>query len=183
MGNMNVDRLQVRCAVPSDYEQVLRLYGDVAAHSRGTEHDVCWELGKRPGYEDLQAAIAHGDMLLAELPGFDGLAGACVIDCNAAKGYEDVPWELSCAEGEAFCLHLFCIHPELAGKGLGSAFLARVEDEARRRGARSIRLDVLPNNVPAQRLYLRCGYRDHGFHHLFYGEGLLTDFYLMEKVL
>lgn len=196
--------LRVVRAREGDLPGIVELYQAVVDAVAGTEYDVFWELGKRPALEDLQAAISAGELLLcvsaapavcdgaAEEPRvvnadqplpnavLPAIIGAAVLNNAQAQGYEQVPWVRSGAPGEVFCLHLFCVHPQLAHHGVGSRFLQLVLAEARRRGAASLRLDVLPNNIPAQRLYKRNGFIDHGFYHLYYGEGLLTDFYLME---
>ncbi|MGN0039226.1 MAG: GNAT family N-acetyltransferase [Coriobacteriales bacterium] len=196
--------LKAVLAREGDLPGIVELYQSVIDAVAGTEHDVFWELGKRPTLEDLQAAVSAGEMLLcvpaapavpggaeeqpggvnaarprpdAELP---AIIGAAVLNNVQAQGYEQVPWVRDESFGGVFCLHLFCVHPQLARQGVGSRFLQLVLAEARRRGAASLRLDVLPNNLPAQRLYKRNGFIDHGFYHLYYGEGLLTDFFLME---
>lgn len=172
-----------------DLPRIVDLYQRVIDSVAGTEYDVFWKLGARPTLQELQDAIAAREMLLclqAPVPGDGGqpeLLGAAVLNNTQAPGYEQVPWQLDAPASEVFCLHLFCVSPSHAHRGLGSRFLQLVLAEARARGARSVRLDVLPNNVPAQRLYKKNGFIDHGFFHLFYGEGLLTDFYLMEKPL
>lgn len=197
--------LKVVRAEECDLPGIIELYQAVIDAVTGTDHDVFWELGKRPTFEDLQAAVSAGELLLclpaspavpsactAEQPAagtaaqpapnaaLPAILGAAILNNAQAQGYEQVPWVRSGAPGEVFCLHLFCVHPQLARRGVGSQFLQLVLAEARRRGAVSLRLDVLPNNIPAQRLYKRNGFVDHGFFHLYYGEGLLTDFFLME---
>ena len=196
--------LKVARAEECDLPGIIELYQAVIDAVTGTEHDVFWELGKRPTFEDLQAAVSAGELLLCvpalpAAPGADAkqpaaasaaqaspnaalpaILGAAILNNVQAQGYEQAPWVRSGTPAEVFCLHLFCVHPQLARRGVGSRFLQLVLAEARRRGAASLRLDVLPNNIPAQRLYKRNGFVDHGFFHLYYGEGLLTDFFLME---
>ena len=64
-----------------------------------------------------------------------------------------------------------------AGSGIGTRLLAAAEERVRARGMRRIGLSVgvMPPN-PAQRLYLRLGYRDAGFgQHVEQGETTMTD--------
>lgn len=44
------------------------------------------------------------------------------------------------------------------GRGVGGQLVAAFEEEARRRGARSLRLSVYAENITARRLYERCGW-------------------------
>ena len=57
------------------------------------------------------------------------------------------------------------------GGGAGRALLAAVERTARRHGCRRLRLEVRSDNVAAQRLYERAGYRAFGVHATYYEDG------------
>jgi ribosomal-protein-alanine N-acetyltransferase len=50
------------------------------------------------------------------------------------------------------------VHPDLRGRGLGTALLARVLEEAERLGAPSATLEVRRSNTAARRLYERAGF-------------------------
>ena len=178
-----MESFKLRIAQPQDMNRIIALYQAIIDDVTGKPWDVFWELGRRPAYEALEDAIANGEMLLGELEGEEELAACVVINNNTAQGYDQCDWLIDAKPEEVMCIHLFCVNPKFSGRGLGLRFLELMEDVARERGAKTFRLDVLPNNEPAQRLYKKAGYTDHGFYHLFYGEQLLTDFFLMEKVL
>lgn len=83
------------------------------------------------------------EMLVAEHDG--GIAGSVSLNVRKhAPGY----------------LHLFAldVSPALRGRGIGTALVAAVEEEARRRGLRGVCLDVGVENHGARRLYERLGY-------------------------
>lgn len=52
------------------------------------------------------------------------------------------------------------IHPELRGRGVGRRLLAALENEARKLGARLVRLDTSAHLPKAIALYRRAGYRE-----------------------
>ena len=54
------------------------------------------------------------------------------------------------------------VRPDHRRRGIGSALLAAVEQEARRRGCDRIRLQVSADNEPAQALFRARGYADVG---------------------
>lgn len=58
-------------------------------------------------------------------------------------------------------VHDMAVLPELRGRGIGKALFAAVEDEARKRGACKITLEVLSGNEVAKRLYASLGYGDY----------------------
>jgi GNAT superfamily N-acetyltransferase len=55
-------------------------------------------------------------------------------------------------------VHDLAVLPGYRGRGIGRALLRAVEDEARRRGASKITLEVLSGNERAKALYLALGY-------------------------
>lgn len=55
-------------------------------------------------------------------------------------------------------LYSLASRPEARGKGVASALLATVEQAARQRGCRELRLEVRTDNATAIRLYERLGY-------------------------
>jgi ribosomal protein S18 acetylase RimI-like enzyme len=58
-------------------------------------------------------------------------------------------------------IHDMAVLPEHRGRGIGRALLRAVDEEARRRGACKITLEVLSGNEPAKALYLALGYGDY----------------------
>jgi ribosomal protein S18 acetylase RimI-like enzyme len=68
-------------------------------------------------------------------------------------------------------LYSLASRPEARGKGVGSALLATVEQAARQRGCRELRLEVRIDNASAIRLYERLGYHRLGRIAGFYEDG------------
>jgi len=58
-------------------------------------------------------------------------------------------------------VHDMGVLPEYRDRGIGRALLLAVEDEARRRGACKITLEVLSGNARAKALYLALGFGDY----------------------
>lgn len=56
-------------------------------------------------------------------------------------------------------LYSFRIRPQYRGSGLGTRVMEIVEDDLRRRGFKSITLNVAKDNLRAQQLYQRRGYK------------------------
>lgn len=59
---------------------------------------------------------------------------------------------------EIAALHSVWVDPGVRGRGVGDRLIAAVEAWARRTGARTLRLDVLPGNDTAIALYRRHGF-------------------------
>lgn len=87
---------------------------------------------------------------VAELPQA-GVIGQVFVQLNC-----DRP-ELANGRSRAY-LYSFRIRPAYRGQGLGTQIMQTVEDALRRRGFRSITLNVAKDNAGAARLYRRLGY-------------------------
>jgi len=58
-------------------------------------------------------------------------------------------------------VHDVAVLPQHRGMGIARALMARIEDEARARGACKVTLEVLSGNLPAKSLYSDLGYSDY----------------------
>lgn len=76
-------------------------------------------------------------------------------------------------ENERFLMDGLFVAPEARGRGIGTALLDAVCDEAKRRGYVQVRLDVVDTNTRAKSLYLQEGFKELGTHRI----GLLRLFF------
>lgn len=62
----------------------------------------------------------------------------------------------------------FSVRKDLRGKGIGSSFLGELLDYLREDGAKIAYLDVRESNLPARKLYAKCGFSEIGRRKRFY---------------
>jgi [ribosomal protein S18]-alanine N-acetyltransferase len=95
------------------------------------------------------------DLLVAE--GADGALGYAMVQLrrNSATAH----------------LSSIAVKPGAAGKGLGKHLLRAAEEAARKEGCSRLRLEVRPENAPAQKLYEKHGYRRTGTIEDYYEDG------------
>ena len=164
--------LEFRRAGTDDLDALVALYGAAAQDMREKGIDQWDEY--YPDREILAEDVESGDMTLGLLDG--QLACAYVVNREYEPEYELGAWEHT--EGDFCVLHRLCVNPQLQGRGLARQAMARMEKNARDQGFDSVRLDVFSQNLHAQRLYERLGYRRTG--EVRFRKGI---FYLMEKKL
>lgn len=78
-------------------------------------------------------------------------------------------------------IYSLAVHPECRGAGLAQALMQALDDSARLRAALFIRLEVAVDNLAAQSLYSRLGYKPIRRLHHYYEDG--NDAVRMEKPL
>ncbi|MCP8970607.1 GNAT family N-acetyltransferase [Ectobacillus ponti] len=88
------------------------------------------------------------------------LLGAVVLNEWQSPQYKGIIWEHE--DGPVLCIHMLALDPLHQGKGYGQAALLALEDWAREKGYKSIRLDAFSQNRAAVRLYEKNGYEDRG---------------------
>ena len=164
--------LEFRRAGTDDLDALVALYGAAAQDMREKGIDQWDEY--YPDREILAEDVESGDMTLGLLDG--QLACAYVVNREYEPEYELGAWEHT--EGDFCVLHRLCVNPAMQGRGLARQAMARMEKNALEQGFDSVRLDVFSQNLHAQRLYERLGYRRTG--EVRFRKGI---FYLMEKKL
>lgn len=184
LGNSKEAPLDVTHAQTQDLPATERLYQTVIDRMRNTPLDILWDLDFHPSRASLAEAAAAGNLFIApgEKPG--EALGAFILDANQDDDYAQVRWIAGGArEGDALVLHVLAVAPNARGRGVGRALVAAAAEEARIRGAASVRLDVFDNNEPAANLYLACGFVDHGIYTLEHGGEFTHNSRMMELVL
>ena len=164
--------MEFRTATPDDLDALVSLYGAATQDMLRQGIDQWDEY--YPDREILTEDVESGDMTLGLLDGEP--ACAWVVNREYEPEYVSGAWEHT---GGDFCvLHRLCVNPELQGRGLARQAMARMEKNAFDKGFDSVRLDVFSQNLHAQRLYERLGYKRTG--EVRFRKGI---FYLMEKGL
>ncbi len=153
-------------AKPFDYDQIQQFYLDVCQDLETRENYPLWKWGIHPTRKMIEEAIQHGELLLfsndgheldADLKAAHPFYGAAIVNTNHEEG-QSVAWTSNAAK----TIHLFAIHPKLAGYHLADQFLDEIIQLAKTQNLASLHLDVIDGNWPAKNLYLRHGFESLG---------------------
>ena len=98
------------------------------------------------------------------------------INKECDEQYQNGVWEKP--DSDYRVIHRLCVAPVYQNKGIAKDTLDYIENELRKTGVESIRLDVFCNNPFALSLYRNNGYKDVGI-----AKWRKGYFFLMEKVL
>lgn len=102
--------------------------------------------------------VARADELFICEDG-DKICAAFVLSENPEGDYSKVTWSQNLAVGEFLVLHAFAVAPDCQRKGLGKKIIKYCLNFAAEKNYRALRLDIVPENFPAQKLYEACGFK------------------------
>lgn len=88
----------------------------------------------------------------------DVIVGAFVLNDDPQGAYENAVWSRQIPRGTYMVCHAVAIKPSLQGQGIGKQIVNFCIEYARNHGYNAIRLDVVPDNTPAKKLYEKCGF-------------------------
>ncbi len=131
-------------------------YGKVTDHLSRTVNYPRWTPGVYPGRESIGRAIREGVQYMCL--DRDAVAGAFILNCDPQGDYSEGDWKLSLRDGEYMVLHTLAVLPELSGRGIGKYIVGWCIEQAKAEGFRALRVDAVPDNIPARRLYESMGF-------------------------
>lgn len=171
----------IRVAKTDEFHKIMELYYDLIDSMQGVEYKPGWEKGVYPTENFIQDSIKSNELFVGVSD--NNYISAMVMNHNCADGYENVRWQIDANRNETIIIHALGISSTYQGQGIAKQMVAYAIKNCRERVMKSIRLDVLRVNLPAQRLYSAMGFRYIDTIKLFYEDTGLTDFLLYELVL
>ena len=176
--------LTFRRAEGHDTEAVQATYRAIIDHLAETVDFPHWHTEDHPTPGEVAAWVEAGDLYLAVDGDGDGsIAGAVVLDHDAVDAYREARWAIEAEGAEVLVVHVLGVAPAHLGRGVARSLVEHTLRLAREQGCLTVRLDTYVENLPARRLYERCGFTDLGCHTVHYEGTDLSEFHLFEYVL
>jgi len=173
--------IAVKPAQMDEYDDVERFYSGLIDSMSDSEFKPEWEMGVYPSEEFLKNAINKQTLYLVHLEG--NLAGVMILNHDGAPEYENVKWQTDVSKNEVIVIHALGVSPAFQGRGVAGQMVANVIEMCRKDAVKAIRLDVLPKNLPAIKLYLSMGFKFITSVKMYYEDTGLTDFQLYELLI
>lgn len=181
MKQKDMSATSLRLATPHDFSKVQSLYWDIIDTMKDSPYSPKWEKGIYPTDEALASFIAKEQMYLCECE--EMIMGAMVVNSEGSHGYEQVPWKVDAIDAEVSVVHILAVHPSFQGHGVAKFLVQQAIRLSKQQTKKAIRLDVVTNNIPAQRLYESMGFVYCATIQLFYEDTGLMDFMLYEYLI
>lgn len=164
-----------------DLDNILKVYEDIIAHTPKMDIYARWKKGLHPTEASIREYIEQGAMYLYT----DGkdIAGVMAVTMEQGEDYNQIQWAITTKDDEVSVIHLLGISPAWQQKGIGMQMINRAILLVKDRGKKSLRLDALASNLPAQHMYLKKGFQYRGKQYLYAKNTGWTDFYFYEYIL
>ena len=150
--------LIVTPAGEEDIEASAALYAKVCRYLQTHINYPDWEEDVYPSIENSRKGVADGTLYLCR-DEEGNLLGQTILSDDPAAPYEADFWTLDLPRGEYMVIHQLCADPDAKGRGVGHALVKCCLDRAKQLGYASVRMDVVPGNLPAEALYKSEGFR------------------------
>ncbi len=173
--------IQIRKAAESDLDSIEKLYEDICGYLETHKNYPGWEKGSYPSRRDAEKGLMADGLYIACIG--SKTAGAMILKHEPEEGYKNGRWLTEDDYQHIYVIYTLAVHPDFLKCGVATELLMFAERAARREQCISIRLDVVKDNIPAERLYQKCGYQLVGTVSLGYEAYGIPWFHLYEKIL
>lgn len=147
----------IRTCNEEDIVAVGRFYDSVVKYLDENINYPKWRYKEYPSEKSVREMIKAGTQFMCLED--DKIVGAFVLNDDPQGKYENTAWSRELLRVEYMVCHTLAVDSSLQGQGIGRQIVQYCIDYAKNRGFKAIRLDVVPENIPAKRLYEKCGFR------------------------
>ncbi len=164
-----------------EYDGILEFYDQIIDSFADAEYAPKWEKGVYPSRELIFNSIKNKELYYA---GERSDRKACVIlNHKYNEEYQSAEWSVDAADEELLVIHTLGVHPGYAGQGVATQLVQAVIEMAKDQNIRTIRLDVLEGNLPAECVYTNAGFQYVETQKMYYEDTGWTNFKLFEYIL
>ena len=137
-------------------DETAAFYDKVVAYLDAHVKYPKWKRGEYPGRESTAQAISEGVQYICTEKG--KIAGAFILNDVPLGDYSAARWSLDLKEGDYLVIHTLAADPQSYHRGIGRFMVEYCIKTAREDGYRALRVDTVPDNFPARRLYESMGF-------------------------
>lgn len=147
----------LRHALETDLDQIEEGYRKHFAHEKKYGAFTVFREGIYPTWKDAEQALATNSLYLCETRG--KISGSMILNKNQPAEYARVAWPSRAPAEKVMVIHLILVHPDMAGRGIGSSLVQHALETAKQHSCEAVRLDTGAQNIPACSLYAKLGFQ------------------------
>lgn len=170
-------------AIQDDIDAVGILYCTVCDYLSTHINYPGWYKHIYPTKADAQSSLDEGTLYVCKGNDKNTIVGSVVLKHAPGNHYSGEHWLTPDDYEKIYVIHTLAVHPNYNHLGIGKYMMDAIEGMAKSEHCISIRLDVVKGNIPAEKLYQKCGYHYITTKNLGYEDIGLPWFNLYEKTL
>jgi ribosomal protein S18 acetylase RimI-like enzyme len=165
----------------NDIDELEQLYNDLNDHLAKGVNYPGWIKDKYPVRQNAIDGVKHGNLYVSKHNG--KIVGSVILSHEPEPAYYKATWQFESDYSYVFVVYTFVVHPKFLKCGVGKALMDFSIEHSIKSQAKSIRLDVYEDNIPAIKLYEKCGFKYIDTVDLGLGNYGLNWFRLYERLL
>lgn len=142
----------IRRATLNDIPGIMQLIAEVVP-AMNASGNFQWDRSY-PNASVFEKDIELSQLWVADVGG--DIAGVSAITTDQEHEYAQVGWDLN---ETAIVTHRLAVSTRYRGQGIAAKLMQQAEDEATRRGIKTLRVDTNTNNEATQQLFPKLGYK------------------------
>ena len=146
----------IKLCTQAEIEQVDEFYDGVVKYLVEHVNYPRWIYRQYPSEAFVRDMVAVQCQYVCRING--QIVATFALNDDPDNEYRYVKFNKELSHGEYLTIHALAVATELQGQGIGKQIVNFCIDYAREHGYKAIRLDVVPTNYPARKLYQQCGF-------------------------
>lgn len=173
--------IDIRLANPEEFKMIRNFYWNLIDKSENSQFKPGWKKGIYPTDDFISESIKNRELFIGFL---DDVPVSCMIVNNKYNdGYNSVKWSINASDEEIVVIHALGVDYDYSNRGFAKEMVQFVIDLAEIKGKKTIRLDVLGGNIPAEKAYSKMGFNFLKKINMFYEDTGWTDYMAYELLL
>lgn len=146
--------IDIRLGTEEDLDELERLYDSLNDHLTNYPGRI---RGVYPIRETAGSGVLEGCLYVALDKGV--IAGSVILRHKPEPAYQKAKWQADLRDEDILVIYTLAVHPDYLSMGIGRGLIDFAVQNACCSNVKALRLDVYENNLPAIRLYEKCGFQ------------------------
>lgn len=173
--------INIQLAKEAQYQSVRAFYHCLIDCMKHAPYSPKWKKDVYPTIDFLVQSIRNKELYIGVE---DGTIVSCMVLNHAYNdGYKDITWLVDVENSQLYVIHILGVHPSKTRSGIAKCMVQKAIEEAKLHHIKTIRLDVLKENLPAKQAYVKMGFQYIDARAMYYEDTGWTDFELYEYVI
>ncbi|MDT8719468.1 GNAT family N-acetyltransferase [Clostridium sp. 19966] len=164
-----------------DINELEQLYNELNDYLEKGVNYPGWKKGIYPIRKNAADGIENSNLYVAKHN--EKIVGSFILSHLPEPSYYKAKWRIESDYSDILVIYTFVVHPSFLKCGIGKALMDFSVEQGIKTNAKAIRLDVYEGNMPAIRLYEKCGFKYIDTVDLGLGNYGLDWFKLYEKLI